>query len=96
MTLRAQIFGGMGTLTLDAPYDGRGPIVMTGPPSLLDEFSDWLHIATGFQGHRVGYPVASPRDLHFALEQYAAQWRVSAIECDDASPLGPPPDGAVY
>jgi len=95
MTLRAKIFGGQGTLTLAAPYDARGTIVLTGPDLLPDFFADWLSTSIGFQGHAVGYPEASPRDLHAALIEHAARWRVTDIEVDDAAPPEPLPDGAV-
>ena len=95
MTISANLFNGQGTLTLAVPYDARGPIVLTGPEPLRDMFADWLSAAIGFQGHLVGYPEASPRDLHAALLQHGQQWRVSDIEVDDAAPPATLPEGAV-
>lgn len=93
--IKATLFAGRGTLALDAAYDTPGPIRLSGPEPLVQSFADWLESAVGFQGHLVGYPEASPRDLHAALLQHGERWRVSGIEVDDARPPAPLPQGAV-
>lgn len=93
--ITAKLFNGRGTITLDAPYDGRGTIDLTTEPWLVTAFAGWLKTAIGFQGHGVGYPIASPRDLHAALLYESERWGVSDIQVDDAKPLPPLPAGAV-
>jgi len=91
---------GLVRLALDSPYDVPGRIELTGEGPVgagaVEAFADWLSVAVGFQGHTVGYPVASPRDLHAALlGPDAARWRISDLVVTDAAPLAPLPDGAV-
>ena len=93
--MTANLFKRQGTVTLDVAYDACGAIALTGHPLLVSAFADWLSTATGFQGHGVGYPIASPRDLHAALLYEGAKWGVSEIQVDDAKPLQPLPEGAV-
>lgn len=93
--MTAKLFKGHGTVTMDASYDAYDKIALTGPPSLVSAFTDWLKTAIGFEGHGVGYPLASPRDLHAALLYEGERWGVSDIQVDDAKPLPPPPKGAV-
>lgn len=93
--MTAKLFNGRGTLTIDAAYDAYGKTVVTGPPLFVSGFTDWLTTAIGFEGHGVGYPWATPRDLHAALMTDGRQWVVSDIQVDDAKPLPPPPKGAV-
>lgn len=93
--ITAKLFNKRGTLTIDAAYDAYGKIIITGPPLFVTGFIDWLETAIGFAGHGVGYPWATPRNLHAALISDGAQWSVSDIQVDDAKPLPPLPAGAV-
>lgn len=93
--ITANLFAKQGTLALHVPYDARGAVAVTGPDTLVAVFTDWLETAYGFQGHRVGYPNASPRDLHVALLVNADRWGISEILVDDATPAPELPEGAV-
>lgn len=93
--ITATLFGGAGALSLDSAYDTPGTIRLSGPGPLVDDFADWLSTATGFQGHLVGYPEASPRDLHTALLAAPGRFRISGVYSDDAAPVAALPDGAV-
>jgi hypothetical protein len=93
--ITANLFAKQGALALHVPYDARGDVAVTGPDALVTAFTDWLETAYGFQGHRVGYPKASPRDLHAALLINADRWGISEILVDDAAPPPDLPEGAV-
>lgn len=95
MSLTAKLFRGLVSLEMDAAYDQWGAISLNGEKTLVAWAADWLNTATGFQGHSVGYPKASPRDVHFALLGKMDDWHITDLLVDDAAPPAPLPKGAV-
>lgn len=93
--ITASLFKGSVTLALDASYDSVGAIRLEGDKDLCARVAEWLRGAYGFQGHLVGYPQASPRDLHYALAANAEEWMVEELRVTDAAMPDPLPEGAV-
>lgn len=95
MSLTAKLFRGLVILEMDTAYDQWGAISLRGDKHMVSWVADYLATATGFQGHLVGYPNASPRDVHASLLGKVGDWHITDLLVDDAAPPAPLPKGAV-
>lgn len=87
MSVRANLFSGQGSLSVETENDTPGRVKIEGPEFLVELFADWLQTATGFAGHLCGYPYATPRNVAAALlNPDAIGWRASEIVLSEDDP----------